>query len=164
MSPKGKPHKTNAPELPVPKVVGYGSLRKSFETALATELNQIEDEALRKILGEAPGLLDAAVALASGITVQKFTQNGDAVYTVPPYWPAVQYLLNWIRQLIGQGAVNRTEHGMNKDDRKLIQDWIKSGRDGDPPPRSGPDGVFTLGDDAIVEGKVVVDAEDTPVD
>ena len=155
--PKGHPHKTNTPELPAPREVGYGSLRKSFEHALSAELNQIEDESLRKILEEAPGLLDAAVALAGGITVQKFTSGENNVYSVPPYWPAVQYLLNWIRQLIGQGAVNRTEHGMNKDDRKLIEKWIAESGDKAAPIVPGPEGVYTLGDK-------VIDDKATPVD
>ncbi len=99
---------TTKPDLHPAQVLRKEDLAKitaSMTTALDAEFSSLNDEARKKLLGHVEDLLETAFALCNGITIQKFETDrrtgavDEIIYSTPPFWPAIKYLMDWFRAI-----------------------------------------------------------------
>ena len=105
---------------------------------LDEELNKKGSEARARILADFDDSLEAVEHLAHGTKVLRqlpVTENGivchkcgspvnEQVYTVPPFWPALRWKLEWGRQIIKEEPVKRVTHDLDPETVRLMRDYI----------------------------------------
>lgn len=146
--PKGKPTRSRraAPSpASIPgvelEVIDYGTVRQTLETVVSKALTTESDKTRFRIIQETPEALECLIALAKGIKLQNV---GGAHYTVPPYFPALRFFLEWSRSLLGQDKKDVRVHEIDPATQELLREWIRT--DVKPPMLIPSNGVITLED------------------
>jgi hypothetical protein len=161
--PKERPQVVpDAQVQPVEETVTLSELNRSMMVAVSKELADGNQKISQEIIDALPDYLDTLNRLATGIVIQgtKFDNNGEPhtfVYSVPPFWPALKYLLEWskkLRDLTPAQApqTQRIESGIDAETRKFLAEFV--GQPGQsmmpalrlPVPRTG--GVVVLSDES----------------
>ncbi len=116
------PRTSNLPDdLKPDQVIRKTDLDKitaSMTKALDSQFADLNTESRKKLLAKTEDLLETAFKLAQGITIQKIEYNksdnsyDEVVYTTPPYWPTVKYLLEWFR---GIADLEKSQKGAGLD-------------------------------------------------
>ena len=144
--PKGKPLKSPAKQVgdEAVAVIPYDALARQVNIQISESLQQGSEELKRRVLAEMPDILAGVIALARGIKVSDLA--GDT-YTVPPFFQAAKFLLNWGRSFIGQGERRITD--LPEDTKELLRRYVEAqeGRYEAPIEYPVRDGVTVLEDD-----------------
>ena len=114
------------------------------------ELKRVGSEARQQLVESLPATLELIQALAAGIVVEvgrkvdgQFVQ---VVYRVPPFWPAIKYLSDWGRKIVGTDPAERKEVGLTQETMDFIREGIKAQGPSRPQLPAPRDGVVILGD------------------
>ena len=130
---------------------------------LDEELMQKGGEARARILNDFDDALEAVEKLAYGIRVQRPIANEaglacpkcgeaihDAVYHVPPFWPALRWMLEWGRQIIKEEPKKTVEHEYPPEVLEAMRRYV-DGPASEPflLPQPNESGVIDLRDEEI---------------
>ncbi len=121
------------PDLRPAQVLRKEDLAKitaSMTTALAAEFSSLNDDARKRLLENVEDLLETAFRLCNGITIQKFETDhktgavDEIIYTTPPFWPAIKYLMDWFRG-IAENSKSATGLGLTDPEvKEFLKDYF----------------------------------------
>ncbi len=116
---------TTKPDLhptPVLRRAQLEQITASMTKALDGEFSDLNDDARKRLLENVEDLLETTFRLCNGITIQKFETDrktgevDEVIYTTPPFWPAIKYLLEWFR---GIAESSQSGEGRGIDDPEV---------------------------------------------
>jgi len=154
------------PAKDAPPTIAYEKVARSMMYTLDEELSQKGGEARARIINDFDNALEAVEKLAYGIRVQRpvATEAGlacgkcgtavsDVVYHVPPFWPALRWMLEWGRQIIKEEPKKTVEHEYPPEVLEAMRRYVDGPSNGHAVPllpTVNEQGVINLRDDDIV--------------
>lgn len=121
-------------------------LQQSMTDALDQQYAEMSVTTKAELLKNFEDILTASFRIMQGIYLRKFDDDGEEhIYSVPPYWPAIKYFLDWFREL-AKMTVAKSGRGIDSETTELLKSFL---RDQEPHPSSNPTkegGVVHLGE------------------
>ena len=152
MPPKPAARPASGVGQPVAGTLDYRQLGAVLRREVDAALDATSDEYRKKVIEALPDVFEAMTVMARGFRLQatKADKEGNeytVVFLVAPHWPAIKYLGDWVRSLLGQGEAKTTYHDLPDDTKELMKRFIEAQEREKRPDTIpiGPDGIVDLG-------------------